>query len=51
VQADGTLWCWGRNDDGQLGLGNRMLTPLPAQVTALGAAVARSTWGSSTPAP
>lgn len=32
VRGDGTLWCWGRNDQGQLGVGSRVASPAPAQV-------------------
>ena len=34
VFADGTLWCWGRNDGGQLGIdvGNDPVRPAPVQV-------------------
>jgi alpha-tubulin suppressor-like RCC1 family protein len=37
---DGTLWCWGTNDDGELGDGTKTAHPTPVQVTALGNAVA-----------
>ena len=32
VRADGTLWAWGRNDDGQLGIGSNTNSPVPQQV-------------------
>jgi alpha-tubulin suppressor-like RCC1 family protein len=38
-RGEGTLWCWGRNSDGQLGDGSMMDRPAPVQVTALGATV------------
>lgn len=47
VRADGTAWCWGRNDFGQLGDGTTTLRPSPTQV--LGTDWARiATGGSST---
>jgi alpha-tubulin suppressor-like RCC1 family protein len=39
IKADGTLWCWGRNDNGQLGDGTTTSQSTPVQVTALGAEV------------
>jgi alpha-tubulin suppressor-like RCC1 family protein len=35
IRADSTLWCWGYNQSGDLGLGNRafQVLPLPQQVT------------------
>ncbi|MBN2196910.1 MAG: hypothetical protein JW751_29165 [Polyangiaceae bacterium] len=32
IRADGTLWCWGSNERGQLGLGDRGDRSEPAQV-------------------
>jgi alpha-tubulin suppressor-like RCC1 family protein len=39
--SDGTLSCWGTNDNGQLGDGTRTPRPAPASVTALGMGVAQ----------
>ena len=40
-KADGTLWCWGKNDSGQIGDGTKSASaPKPTQVAALGADVA-----------
>ena len=36
---DGTLWCWGSNDSGQLGDGTTTDSPTPLRVTPLGANV------------
>jgi len=33
TRTDGTLWCWGRNENGQLGNGNHTDQDLPRQVT------------------
>ncbi len=33
IRSDGTLWCWGRNETGQLGIGNQNNQNLPRQVT------------------
>jgi alpha-tubulin suppressor-like RCC1 family protein len=33
IRSDTTLWCWGYNGDGQLGLGNTTTEDLPQQVT------------------
>ena len=32
IVADGSLWCWGRNDKGQLGLGDTTDRPSPTRV-------------------
>jgi alpha-tubulin suppressor-like RCC1 family protein len=32
LKSNGTLWCWGGNPDGQLGLGDRVRRDLPARV-------------------
>ena len=32
LRADGTLWAWGRNDDGQLGLGNNNSVAFPMMI-------------------
>jgi hypothetical protein len=34
LKADGTLWTWGQNNYGQLGLGNTTLYSSPKQVGA-----------------
>jgi len=33
TRTDGTLWCWGDNGSGQLGIGNTTSQNLPQQVT------------------
>jgi alpha-tubulin suppressor-like RCC1 family protein len=33
ARADGTLWCWGYNDNGELGIGNYTGQDRPRQVT------------------
>jgi alpha-tubulin suppressor-like RCC1 family protein len=35
VKTDGTLWCWGTNDDGQIGNGTRAMVTTPFHVAAL----------------
>ena len=32
LRDDGSLWCWGANDKGQLGVGDTLQRPSPAQV-------------------
>lgn len=34
TRADGTLWCWGENSDGQLGVGDTSARLVPSQVGA-----------------
>lgn len=46
VRADGTAWCWGRNDFGQVGDGTTTLRPAATQV--LGADWSRIATGGST---
>ncbi|NBB84479.1 MAG: hypothetical protein GVY28_13890 [Alphaproteobacteria bacterium] len=38
ITADGTLWAWGQNSNGQLGLGDREAREVPTAVEALSAA-------------
>lgn len=33
IRTDGTLWCWGNNEDGDLGIGNNTNQDRPRQVT------------------
>ncbi|MEM9488462.1 MAG: DNRLRE domain-containing protein, partial [Myxococcota bacterium] len=40
IRDDGTLWCWGDNDRGQLGTGTTSTITSPTQVGELGTAVA-----------
>src|SRR5262245_54468382 len=48
-KTDGTLWCWGRNNYGQLGDGRAVdkATPVQAGVSTLGNAVAEISLGDS----
>jgi alpha-tubulin suppressor-like RCC1 family protein len=46
LRTDGTLWCWGRNQDGQLGSGAYTPAPEPVQVSALADSVASVICGS-----
>jgi alpha-tubulin suppressor-like RCC1 family protein len=47
IKTDGTLWCWGYNDSGQLGDGTTVNKTAPVQVTALGNTVAEVALGYS----
>jgi alpha-tubulin suppressor-like RCC1 family protein len=31
IRGSGALWCWGWNDDGEVGVGNKQIQPLPVQ--------------------
>ncbi len=44
---EGTLWCWGANQYGQLGLGDTTLRTQPIQVSALGTNVGRFSTGAT----
>ena len=35
THTGGTLWCWGDNESGQLGIGNNVDQNLPQQVTSI----------------
>jgi alpha-tubulin suppressor-like RCC1 family protein len=48
VLDDGTAWCWGRNDNGELGNGTLEQSTVPVQVAGLTAAVQVSTGGAHT---
>jgi len=43
IRHDGSLWCWGRNDRGQIGDGSRTPRALPVRVAAVGAVTAVAT--------
>jgi alpha-tubulin suppressor-like RCC1 family protein len=47
IKVDGTLWCMGLNDAGQLGDGTTMNRNVPTQVTALGNSVAKVSGGNN----
>jgi alpha-tubulin suppressor-like RCC1 family protein len=40
LRADGTVWCWGQNDSGQLGNGSTTDSLVPVQVSGISNAVA-----------
>ena len=40
-KSDGTAWCWGLNDHGQIGTGDLLPQLLPIQVASLGTSVAQ----------
>src|SRR5262249_46728698 len=44
-KTDGTLWCWGYNNDGQLGDGTEVSESPPVQVDALGTGVGQVSAG------
>jgi alpha-tubulin suppressor-like RCC1 family protein len=46
LKGDGTVWAWGHNGYGQLGLGDNINRSSPVQVTALGSNVTALTAGS-----
>lgn len=39
LRADGTVWCWGQGEDGQLGRGDDASSPTPGPVTGLPSSV------------
>ena len=47
IRSDGSLWCWGGNDDGALGVGTTSYCTTPAMVTGLDAHVASVSAGST----
>lgn len=46
-KTDGTLWCWGNNENGQLGLGDTSNRLSPTRVTSLGDDVHAAALGSA----
>ena len=32
LRKNGTLWCWGTNDQGQLGIGRQSVDPTPVRI-------------------
>ena len=47
LKTDNTMWVWGNNDVGQLGLNNRTQYSSPVQVTGTWLALGRSKSGKS----
>ena len=47
LKADGSMWCWGYNGNGQLGVGDTLKRTLPTQVIALGTQVVGMATGTS----
>jgi len=45
ITADNTLSCWGRNDQGQLGTGDKEQRPLPTKVSGLEANISKAASG------
>jgi alpha-tubulin suppressor-like RCC1 family protein len=48
IKSDGTLWCWGANDQGQLGNNSTAAYPTPSQVGSANTWVAGAVGGGST---
>lgn len=48
VKADGTVWCWGQNRDGQLGDGTKIDRDHPVQAQGVPAATAVDLYGGTT---
>src|SRR6476646_5177962 len=46
LRGDGTVWCWGLNSHGQLGLGDQINHPTPTQIVSLDAVRAIATGAS-----
>ena len=46
VRSDGTLWGWGDNWQGQLGIGNTLYQYFPVQITSLNSVSAAAGWAS-----
>jgi alpha-tubulin suppressor-like RCC1 family protein len=46
LRGDGTVWCWGLNSHGQLGLGDQVNHPTPTQIVNLGGVRAIATGAS-----
>ncbi|WP_428264501.1 RCC1 domain-containing protein [Haliangium sp.] len=45
VLTGGSMWCWGRNGNGELGDGSKTTRAQPVQVSALGSDVLRASYG------